>query len=176
MPRLDGRFGRCSGWVRSGCPATIGGTIVGKNDFVVIVRRWRQRSPVRHPGAWNPVAVVDRRELAEAMAALLQEEGTDTEARAISCQELLHKIPTADRERILDRLNSRTTVEIKRELELRWASATRLAGLPGRRSGRERRSGRDRRSSREPNWSGEERRTKGDRRSGRDRRSMQPAA
>jgi hypothetical protein len=152
-------------------PATIEVTILGKKDFVVIVRRWRQQGPVRRPSGWAPVGVVSRRNLAEAMVALLREASVWTEARAVSHHELLHEIREEDRERILARLNSRTKAEIKRDLELRWAAATRLAGLPDRRSGRDRRTRNDRRRSAEQSLppAGERRRGR-DRRSGRDRR------
>jgi len=118
------------------------------------------------------VGVVDRRNLADAMVALLREASVWTEARAVSHHELLHGIPEEDRERILARLNSRTKAEIKRDLELRWAAATRLAGLPDRRSGRERRSQHDRRrrGAEQSLPPGGERRRGRDRRSGRDRR------
>jgi hypothetical protein len=86
----------------------------------------------------------------------------------------LHKVRDEDRERILDRLNSRTTAEITRDLELQRAGALVVAGIRDRRSGHDRRSGRDRRSRRDGvparDAAPRERRSGGDRRSGRDRR------
>jgi hypothetical protein len=119
--------------------------------------------------------VADRHDLAEAMAALLREENVWTEARAVSARELLHEFRAEECERILERLNSRTTVEVKRDLELRWAAATRLGSQADRRLGLDRRSGLERRRSPAQNRPIEERRAGGDRRSGRDRRSR-PAA
>jgi hypothetical protein len=119
--------------------------------------------------------VVDSRELAEAMAALLGDE-QGTEARAVSAYDLLHKVRETDRERILDRLNSRTTADIERDLALRQAAAERLASRLDRRSGRDRRSGYDRRSIGEWSPPGGERRSGRERRVRRDRRRAQTAA
>jgi hypothetical protein len=136
----------------------------------VLVRRGREGSRLLRPEAWIPVGVADRRELAEAMAALLREDGSGTEARVVGTHELLHEFRAEDSEWILERLNSRTTAEVKRDRELRQAAAAQLAGAPDRRSGRERRSGRDRRRGGLPRPSGLERRVSGERRSGHDRR------
>jgi hypothetical protein len=152
-----------------------GGTILGRHDFVVIVRRWRQQGPVRGPGVWTPAAVADDQELAEVMAALLREDGSDTEARVVSAYELLHRFRSEDRERILDRLNSRTTADIARGVALRLAATARLASMHERRSGRERRSGGDRRSGPDTSRPGGERRSGRDRRLGRDRRAERTA-
>lgn len=119
--------------------------------------------------------MVDSRELAEAMAALLSEEAA-TEARAVSTHELLHREREEDRERILDRLNSRTTADIERDLALRQAASMRLAGTGERRSGRDRRTLAERRGDADARLPVGERRSGGDRRSGRDRRRLQPAA
>jgi len=140
-----------------------GETILGSNDLVVIVRRWRRRGSVRYLGAWNPVSVVDSRELAEAIATLIREE-VGTEARVVTSYELQHKLRSEDRERILDQLSDRTTGAIKLDLGLRSAAAMRLLGSHERRSGRDRRLGQDRRS-------GDQSLAEYDRRSGRDRRS-----
>lgn len=115
--------------------------------------------------------MVDSRELADAMVALLAEEA-DTEARAVSAHDLLHRVREEDRERILDLLNGRTTADIERDLALRAAAAMRLVSGRNRRSGRDRRSGFDRRSHRDWSPPGGERRSGGDRRSGRDRRRV----
>ena len=106
------------------------------------MRRWRQLGPVRLAGVWAPASVVDDQELAEAMAALLREDGAGTQARVVSTYELLHKVPAEDRERILDRLNGRTTAEIERDRALQRAGAAVLASMHNRRSGYDRRSGR----------------------------------
>jgi hypothetical protein len=158
---------RRSDGVRIACEH--GGTILGRRDLVVIVRRWRRRGPVRRPDAWTPAGVVDDRELAEAMADLVREEAADTEARVVSTYALLHELRAEDRERILDRLNSRTTGEIERDLALRRKAAARL-GSYERRSGHDRRLGHDRRSCRDTRVTGGERRSRRDRRSGSDRR------
>jgi hypothetical protein len=150
------------------------GTILGRNDFVVIVRRGRVRERLHPSGGWDPVAVADRREVADAIAALLREEGIGTEARVVSSHELLHEMRAEDREKILDRLNSRTTAEVRRDRELRRVAVARLTGSPERRSGLDRRSGRDRRGPGPSRPSGDERRVR-ERRSGRDRRRV-PAA
>ena len=146
-----------------------GGTILGRRDFVVIVRRWRERGAVRRPGVWTPAGVADSRELADAMVALLAE-NAGVEARAVSTHELLHREREEDRERILDLLNGRTTADIERDLALRAAAAMRLASIRDRRGGRDRRSGFDRRSQRHWSPPGGDRRSGGERRSGRDRR------
>lgn len=118
--------------------------------------------------------MVDSRELAEAMAALIREQ-TGAEALVVTGWELLHKVRAEDRERILDQLNGRTTADIDRDLELRSAALARLASRPERRSGRDRRLRRDRRSGRGVLRIEGERRSGQDRRSGRDRRDMQCA-
>jgi hypothetical protein len=148
-------------------------TILGRRDFVVIVRRWRNRLPIRRPGVWTPAGVGDDRELAEAMADVLREDDVDAEARVVSAYELMHVLREEDRERILDRLNSRTTSDIERDLALRRTAAARLASYE-RRSGN-RRAGRDRRSGRDLSLTGGEHRSGHDRRSGRDRRRAQTA-
>jgi hypothetical protein len=151
------------------------GTILGRHDLLVIVRRWRQQGPVRRPGVWTPVGVVDDEELAEAMAAILQEDSANTEARVVSAQDLLHQLRAEESEWILERLDSRTTADIARDLALRRAGAARLASLHERRSCSDRRSVRDRRSGRDWSLPGRERRSGGDRRSGRDRRAQTAA-
>ena len=140
------------------------GTILGRRDFVVIVRRWRQQGPVRLPGVWTPVGVADDLELAAAMADLVREDEAGTDVSVISADELLYAFPSEDRARILDRLNSRTTNDIQHDLTLRRAAEARLAAHQ-RRSGLDRRSGRDRRSGIDRKPPG------GQRRSGHDRRS-----
>ena len=105
------------------------------------------------------------------MADLLREDGTGTEARVVSADELWHELGETDRERILDRLNSRTVGEIEGGLALRRAAEVRLAGYE-RRSGWDRRSGRDRRSAADTALPRVDRRVGHDRRSGRDRRQV----
>lgn len=158
--------------VRTGCQH--GGTILGRHDFVILVRQWRQRGLLRRYGAWSPAGVADDRELAEAMADLLREKG-DVDARAVSAYDLLHKIDQGERERICERLNSRTTGEIERDVMLREAARRRLARYE-RRSGRDRRSDRDRRVGRGRVPSAGDRRSGGERRSGLDRRGFSTAA
>jgi hypothetical protein len=153
--------------------ASIAGTILGRHDLIVIVRRWRQQGPARHPGVWTPVAVVDDLELAAAMADLLREE-TGTDVSVVSADELLHVFRSQDRARILDRLNSRTTSEIQGEHSLRQEAEARLA-KPRSRSGIDRRSGGDRRSGVDWKPSESERRSGRDRRSGPDRRAKTAA-
>jgi hypothetical protein len=119
---------------------------------------------------WTPVAVVDDLELAGAMADLLREDEVGTDVSVISADELLHTFRSQDRERILDRLNSRSINDIQRELTLRRAAEARLAG-PERRSSVDRRSDPDRRSGVDCKPPGGERRSDRDRRSGRDRRA-----
>jgi hypothetical protein len=104
------------------------------------------------------------------MADLLREEA-DVDARAVSAYDLLHRMGEDDRDRILERLNSRTTGEIERDQKLREAAQRRLASYE-RRSGRDRRSGHDRRSSAARVPSERDRRSGGDRRSGLDRRAL----
>jgi hypothetical protein len=103
------------------------------------------------------------------MARLLADDSA-TEARAVSAHDLMHRVPEQDRDRILDRLNSRTAAEIERALALQRTAALSLAATNDRRSGRDRRSPRDRRSRQQPVIPGGERRAGRDRRSGRDRR------
>lgn len=164
---------RLARYVRDACED--GDTILGKGDLVVIVRRWRRRGPVQRPGVWAPVGVVDSQELAEAMAAVVCEE-IGTEARVVTGDELLHKFGTEDRERILDQLNGRTTADIKRDLELRWTAAGRLASRHERRTGLDRRSGGDRRSDLDQSLAEYDRRSGHDRRSGRERRRVRSSA
>jgi hypothetical protein len=109
------------------------------------------------------------------MALLLREQEARTEARAVSAHELLHKLRSQDRERILDRLNSRSTAEIETDSALRRAAEARLLNPPERRAGRERRSDRDRRSGDARTRAPAERRSGRDRRSGHDRRGVQTA-
>jgi hypothetical protein len=124
---------------------------------------------------WTPIGVADDRDIVEAMADLLREEEAGAEVRVVSAHELLHKLPSQDREHILDVLNSRTTSDIQRELTLRRAAEALLAKYE-RRSGLDRRSGRDRRSG--VDWKPQrgESRSGGDRRSGRDRRGAKTAS
>jgi hypothetical protein len=153
-----------------------GRTILGRRDFVVIVRRWRQQGPVRRPGAWTPAAVVDDQRLAEAIVLLLQEAETRIEVRAVSAHELLHKFRDLDRDRILDCLNNRTTADIDSDRALRCAAEARLLGSTREnRSGIERRSGLERRAHPDRYRAGSERRAGIDRRSGRDRRRLHAA-
>ena len=105
------------------------------------------------------------------MADLLREDGTGAEARVISADELWHELGEADRERILNRLNSRTVGDIEGGLALRRAAEVRLAGYE-RRSGWDRRSGRDRRSATDPTLPRVNRRASHERRSGRDPRQV----
>lgn len=106
------------------------------------------------------------------MATVLREESHWIEARAVSTHEFLHGFQAEECQRILERLNSRTTTEIKRDLELRSAATARLADPHERRSDCDRRSGRDRRRSGEQKLPPDaERRTGGERRAGRERRS-----
>ena len=107
------------------------------------------------------------------MADLLRE-GAEVEARVVSTYELTHKFGEEDRGRILERLNSRTTADIGRDLALREAARRRLASYE-RRSGRDRRSGEDRRSDRARRPPVSDRRLGTDRRSGRDRRGVSTA-
>jgi hypothetical protein len=146
------------------------GTILGRRDFVVIVRRWRQQGPVRLPGLWTPVGVVDDVGLAAAMADLVREDEPGIDASVVSADELLYAFPSEDRARILDRLSSRTVNDIQRDLKLRRAAEARLAKHE-RRSGLDRRSGRDRRSGIDRKPAGGQRRSSRDRRSGSDRRA-----
>jgi hypothetical protein len=146
------------------------GTILGRRDFVVIVRRWRQQGPVRLPGAWTPIGVVDNLELAAAMADLVREDEAGNDVSVVSADELLYAFPSQDRARILDRLNSRTVNDIQRDLNLRRAAEARLAKHE-RRSSLDRRSGRDRRSGIDRSSPGGQHRSGRDRRSGCDRRA-----
>jgi len=134
----------------------------------------RRRGTVRYLGAWHPVSVVDSRELAEAIAALIREEA-GTETRLVTDYELQHKLRSEDRERLLDQLSDRTTAAIKLDLELRSAAAMQLLGRPERRSGHERRLGHDRRSE-DQGLAEYNRRAGSDRRSGQDRRRAQTSA
>ena len=108
------------------------------------------------------------------MVDLLREDDAGAEVSVVSADELLHTFRSQDRERILDRLNSRTTNDIQRDLTLRRAAAARLA-RPERRSGFDRRSSRDRRSGVDWKAPGGERRSGRDRRSGHDRRAKTAA-
>ena len=146
------------------------GTILGRRDFVVVVRHWRQQGPVRSPGVWTPLGVVDDLELAAAMADLVREDEADADVSVVSTHDLFYELRSQDREHILDRLNSRTTNEIQRDLTLRRAAAARLAKHE-RRSSLNRRSGRDRRSGIHRKPPEGQRRSGQDRRSGSDRRA-----
>jgi hypothetical protein len=159
--RRDARLGSTS---RGACE-TFATTIVGKHDFVVIVRRWRQQGTRRRADAWAPVAVVDDRAVASSMAELLVEATPRTEARVLSGSELLRELHAEDRERIVEQLNSRTNGDVKRAQALRQAALARR----DRRSGADRRSGVERRLTRKRHAA--ERRSGHDRRSGVDRRA-----
>lgn len=152
---------------------TIDGTILRNHDFVVLVRRPRRQGRTRLSGAWEAAAVVGDRMTATAAASLIRREQIDLELRVVSGYEVLHKIDSEDRDRILDRLNGRTTAEIKRSLELRDAAQARIASYVLR-SDVDRRSGQDRRTLTGSTVSPRaERRSGSDRRSGRDRREYQ---
>jgi hypothetical protein len=149
------------------------GTILGRRDFVVVMRQWRRQGPARSPGVWTPIGVVDDLELAATMADLVREAEAGADVSVVSADDVFYELRSQDREHILDRLNSRTTNEIERDLALRRTAAARLAKYK-RRSG-DRRSGRDRRSGDDWKSPGRERRARGDRRSGRDRRRAEMA-
>jgi hypothetical protein len=104
------------------------------------------------------------------MADLVREDEAGIDASVVSANELLYAFPSQDRARILDRLNSRTTDDIQRDLTLRRAAEARLAKHE-RRSNLDRRSGRDRRSGIDRKPPGGQRRFGRDRRSGSDRRA-----
>ena len=158
--------------VRAACDDP--GTILGRRDFVVIMRHWRQQGPVRSPDVWTPIGVVDSLELAAAMADLVREDEAGADVSVVSADDLFYELRSQDREHILERLNSRTSNEIQRDLALRRAAAERLAKHE-RRSGCDRRSGRNRRSDRDWKSPGRDRRLRGDRRSGLDRRRAKTA-
>ena len=138
------------------------------------MRRWRQQGPIRRPGAWTPVGVVDNLELAVTMADLIREDEAGIDVSVVTADELLYEFRSQDRDPILDRLNSRTTSDIERDRALRRAAETRL-GTPKRRSELDRRSGLERRSGPEGSPSGGERRSGHDRRSGLERRAKTAA-
>jgi hypothetical protein len=137
------------------------------------MRQWRRQGPARSPGVWTPIGVVDDLELAATMADLVREAEAGADVSVVSADDVFYELRSQDREHILDRLNSRTTNEIERDLALRRTAAARLANYK-RRSG-DRRSGRDRRSGGDWKSPGRERRARGDRRSGRDRRRAEMA-
>lgn len=156
-------------------------TILGPHDFVVIVRSRRQPGPVRRAGAWRLAGVADDAAVAASMADLIMSSNPLEEAQALSHSGLLHELHGADRERIFDLLNSRTTAEVARADALRQTALARLADVQrdkragvNRRSGRDRRTGQERRQPRSPLVEGvrvaRQRRTGRDRRSGHDRR------
>ena len=163
-PTSANRLTRLGSSSRGACK-TFATTIVGKHDFVVIVRRWRHQGARRRADAWAPVAVVDDRLVASGMAELLVEATPQTEARVLSGSELLRELRAEDRERIVDQLNSRTKGDVERAEGLRQAALARRE----RRSGADRRSGIERRST----WKRRtaERRSGPDRRTGVDRRA-----
>jgi hypothetical protein len=110
---------------------------------------------------------------ARAAAYLIRQEDMKLEVRVVSGFELLHRVDSEDRDRILDRLNSRSSADIKRGIALRDAARARIASYVLR-SGHERRSGHDRRSPGSSSVSPmSERRSGSDRRSGHDRREHQ---
>lgn len=88
---------------------------------------------VRRPGFWTPTGVTDSREFAEAMARLLGED-PDTEARAVSAYDLMHKIPS----RIATRTSSgwtavpppRSTAPARFSGQPRWLSRPRAITVP----------------------------------------------
>ena len=121
-------------------------TIVGKHDFVVIVRHWRQHGPVRRADAWLPAAVSDDPKVAATMAQLIMSANRLDEARALSHSALVRELSTEDRERIFGLLQNRTTADTARAAALHKAA---LARLTERRDGIDRRSGSDRRKAME---------------------------
>lgn len=136
--------------------------MLGSHDYIVVVRRWRQRGPVRHASPWEPAGIAGDAAVAAAMAELAAAEPL-REARVLTRASLLKELRSEDRERILDRLGNPTKGDLARAAELRRLALAKLAQG-------ERRSGRDRRSG------GDRRRTtasvpESDRRSGRERRS-----
>jgi hypothetical protein len=104
------------------------------------------------------------------MADLVREDEAGADVSVVSADELFYELRSQDREHILDRLNSRTTNDIQRELALRRAAEARLAKHE-RRSSIDRRSGRDRRFGRDRKPPGGQCRSGRDRRSGSDRRA-----
>ena len=102
------------------------GTILGRRDFVVIVRRWRSMERFGVPACglqpawWTAVSSGRRWRSSSKM-------GWAPRCAPSAPTSCCHKVREEDRERILDRLNSRTTADIERDLALRRAATLRLA-------------------------------------------------
>jgi hypothetical protein len=115
--------------LHAGRTSRLSATILGPHDFVVIVRSRRQRGTTHAAGAWAVAGIAEDAALAEAMVALIMSANPKQEARALSHAALFHKVAGADRDRIVELLDSRTTADIARGAELRrdaqaWLATT----------------------------------------------------
>ena len=102
------------------------------NDFVVIVRRWRQQGPRRPPGPWTPIGVAADAALASVMAEALAAEHADDEARAVGRDQLAREFGVEARERILELLSNPTIAESAQAAALREEAAVRRRDGHGR--------------------------------------------
>ena len=92
--------------------------MVGAQDFVVIVRRWRQHRARRLPGAWAPAATAADALVATTIADLVMSANPEDEARVLKRIELVKELGAEEQERILDLLQNPTTTITARAVAL----------------------------------------------------------
>jgi hypothetical protein len=94
-------------------------TILRPHDFVVIVRATQRRGSLHFPGPWTLAGIAESAPLADAMAGLLQADEAWEDVRVVSHSALFRRIAGAEREQILELLDTRTTADIARSDALR---------------------------------------------------------
>jgi hypothetical protein len=88
--------------------------ILQPHDFVVIVRASRRGGSLHFAGAWALAGIAESVELADAMAGLLRAGEAWEDVSVVSHAALFHRLPGAEREQILELLETRTTADIER--------------------------------------------------------------
>jgi hypothetical protein len=94
-------------------------TILRPHDFVVIVRATQRRGSLHFPGPWTLAGIAESAPLADAMAGVLRAAETWDDVRVVSHWALFRRLSGAEREQILELLDTRTTADIARSDALR---------------------------------------------------------
>lgn len=108
----------------------------------MIAQATHRRGSLHFPGPWTLAGIAESAPLADAMAGLLQSDGAWDDVRVVSHSALFRRLAGAEREHILELLDTRTTADIARSEALREAAVgllddaeTEAADAPLTRSG-----------------------------------------
>ena len=85
----------------------------------MIVRATQRRGSLHFPGPWTLAGIAESAPLADAMAGLLQADEAWEDVRVVSHSALFRRLAGAEREQILELLDTRTTADIARSDALR---------------------------------------------------------